>query len=368
MVLQEERYRALATFVSCCVPFCIEILVGGVMHSPMPWQCMVIAWLYTSLAFKATVAKRYFPVEFTAYGACCHASLYVLTAYTWLSFFNQLYTSTISCMLPSTEYVGGGMLIECQRGGLVRDCEKSINFLNKITVAQARCPTQMLGYSLGNTYMVLVYLFRFIPCGIFSMWNLYTWNENRFDSTEYMSPSEVKVTSRDMPKLKPLMFSVCIVILCCILEITGSHIHPLSSFEVVLPYVFGLSLYYALATKRMNETSKDFIFITKNMVFITGIVYTVADFVMNSTGILYRCIGNDAIENELKHTCKDVGDASAISKCYNMISRLDDTYFHREACPALNTSTFVMYTSNIVKVIVLAIAVPCMYAAKNKRG
>ena len=211
------------------------------MHSPMPWQCMVIAWLYVSLAFKATVAKRYFPVEFTAFGACCQASLYVLTAYTWLSFFSKLYTSTISCMLPSTESVASDMLFECQKGGLVRECEKNINFLNKITITQARCPIQVLGYFLGNTYMALVYLFRVIPCGVFSLWNLYTWNKSRFDTTEYMSPSEVKTSSRDMPEMKPMIFSICIVILCCILEIAVSHIHPLTSFEVVLPYIFGLS-------------------------------------------------------------------------------------------------------------------------------
>ena len=368
MFLQEERYRALATFVSCCVPFCIEILVGDVMHSPMSWHCMVIAWLYVSLAFKATVAKRHFPVEFTAFGACCQASLYVLTAYTWLSFFSKLYVSTISCMLPSTESVASEMLVECQKGGLVRDCEKNINFLNKITISQARCPIQVLGHFLGNTYMVLVYLFRVVPCGIFSMWNLYTWKKDRFDTTAAISPSEVKISSRHMPELKSMIFVICIVILCCILEIAVSHVHPLTSFEVVLPYVFGLSLYYTLTTKRMSETSKDFIFIAKKMVFITGIVYTLVDFVMNSTGILYRCIGNNAIENQLKHTCKDVADSSSISKCYNMISKLDETYFYREDCPGLNASTFVMYTSNIVKVAVLAIGVPCMYAAKNKMG
>lgn len=361
--LQEERYRALFVLVSCCIPMCIEILVGGVLHTPMSWHCIVIASLYTVLAFKATAARCHKDNSFIVYSSTCHSSLCILTVYAWLSLFTHIYNSTIACMMPDTETSMDDMLQACQKGGLVRDCTKNIHFLNKITSLRSFCPQDILGHHLGTTYIISVYIFRIIICGIYGMWNLYTWNTARFETCR--DAASIRITSKRLPPFKRTLFFVCATMVCCLIEASVLHIQSLSSFEVVLPHVFGFCLYHTLKTKRMADSSKDCLYVIKKTVLVTGMVYATLDFIMNSTGLIFRCFGNDMIEKHLKDTCKDVGNPSSVNECYSMIENLDNTYFTREFCPSNDLSTAVLYIVNIVKVLLLTIGTAFLYATKK---
>ena len=317
------------------------------------------------MAFKATAAKRKLPKEYMAYATCSKCCLVALVFYSWLSFFSKLQAG-VSCLVANYDNAADDMLVECQKGGLVKSCRESIDYLNRINSLQSKCPSSILGPVVGPLYLALVYIFRLIPSGIIGMFNLFTWTDKRFDSKEH-SP-EVADDHDDpvhqmSPKATHVLCLLCWIGFCCIVEAAVSNPRSLSSFDVVTTYVFAFSLLHMLKTNNFDDQLKRFILVVQKALFLTGTFHCIVDFVHRSIGIIFDCLGNQVIQEELRKTCKYASDRDTINECLQKIADLDfSSYFDRQDCPRNDMATFVLYSVNVLKVLALTGGTACVYA------
>lgn len=223
---------------SCAIPLVIEVLVGGEVLTPVPWNVIGLIVMHVMVESRET--------------------LVLVVVYSLIAFLMYLQPA-VACILPAS---ARDWLESCEKGGLVEECKRQVDTFNRLKKSQELCPHAVLGDSLGTAYTLLAFLFRFVPCCLVSGFRL--WQEE----------------AKHGPTLPKKWFVLsCAVVMCCVLEISIVNVKRLSSLEVILPFVFA---YLSYSSKHLVKRA-----------FNLGIFYTGADFLMNSWATVNKCSGND---------------------------------------------------------------------------
>ena len=286
---------------SCCVPLIVEVLVGGEVETPIPWNVVVLAT--ACMLFRKEEALK-------------HAGLVVLITYSWMRFFMHLQPG-VACMIPSD---AEDWLEACRRGGLVRHCTASIETLNRLKRQQDNCPGTVFGSTLGPVYNVLAYVFRVLPCCVVAP--LYLWRRKRREEKHDLHHS---------------LFALSVAVATCsIMEIAVVNVRRLSSLEVVLPFLFALQVDRLFLKKRLLEL---------------GMFYAIADFFMRGTSTVYKCVGTGISQKELLELCRSENQRD----CLRGINRLGS--LEEEDCPRVDFASVLMCFSAVLKVALLTVGV-----------
>ena len=297
IIKSESMKFAWFLMASSAVPLVVEVLVGGEVETPIPWRVLMLIAVHLM-------------------SSGCRPTLVLVVLYSWMSFLVHLQPG-VSCLLPSSAQE---WLEPCEKGGLVQECRKNIETLNRLKRHQENCPHAVLGHGLGTAYLFLVYTFRFVPCCILSAFKLFR---------------DKALRSSDGPMSARMFVLSSTVVVCCILEMTLVNVRRLSTLEVILPFVFAFQQPHGH---------------TRNKALNLGIFYTMADFFMNSLAAIFKCAGSsvDPIDCE-----------NGIGACLQGINDLP--FLKPEDCPSVDFQSFVLYLASIVKVCLLTAGIVFTY-------
>lgn len=335
-------------FLCVCLPLSIEISSGIQIHSIISWEIIIPTFAYMLLAFTATQYHK--ENSFHVYNDCCRLVLTIIVFHSWLSVIYNMKSAIINCVLETN--INEGVLTECKKYGLIRNCVKGISHINRINSARTKCPTSLLGSTLGGFYMLLIILFRFIPTGIYGLWNLYTWSSERFIACK----SEVNNEKFVSPSNKTLNVCTIILLPCVIAEVSVSNIKPLSSINCIHFFIVIILLQNMI--HNVNLEIKAILTILQRICFYTGLVFIFVDLCQRSMEIIMTCFSGNDIDNYLKDMCTQSYGTRGIEQCYMALSDVDPSFFLRDGCP---TSFFqdihstILYSANIFKVVAFSV-------------
>lgn len=329
----------------------IELCSGARLAALVSWEIIVFCFAYMFLAFSATNRERTkskFPQEL------CRASLIVLVFYSWLSFLANIYSSLAVCMMDTqtnSEYMR-----ECQSFGFQDACLKAVTHVNRISSAMNRCPSLVLGNSLGAMYTFLVVFARFLMTSLYGTWNLYTWDSSRFVAGGWPSSPVIILN------IKILMTVSLVVLVASMVEISIVDIKPLSSpFSILF-----LVAIVALGTNR--PFTRLHLDLQKTLLYST-IFFSLLDTSHRMMDIVMTCFNSSDIEKYIASHCKNSFDQNGPQNCYSSLNQLDPTYFMREGCPSsifAETRVVILYSANMIKVVTLCIGLIMSFALGKK--
>ena len=298
-----SKHFEVLLLASASVPLVIELLVGGEVETPIPWNVVVL------IAVHACMRKD---------EALKHATLVTVVVYSWMTFFMHL-PKGIACFIPSS---AEEWLEPCRKSGLVQNCMQSIETLNRLKKRQESCPTAVLGSSLGVTYQIMVYVFRVIPCCLIAPLKLWKNSLSTSTSSTPLADNAYALSAG--------------IAVCTIIEIATVNVRRLSSLEVVLPFVLAMQLSSGPLKKSIL-----------NM----GMFYALADFFMRATSTIHRCTGSETTQKQLVRLC-ETGEQQDCLEGINSLSSLD-----AEDCPRSDFSTIVMCLASVLKVSLLTVGI-----------
>ena len=351
MFFRFEKSRALLTFLCVCLPLSIEISSGIRMQSIISWEIIIPTFAYMLLAFQAT--RCFDKHNFQIYVELCRLTLTIIVFHSWLSIIYNMKTAIVNCVLETS--LNDNYLIECKKYGLVKNCIEGISHINRMNSARTKCPTSILGSTLGGWYMLLVILFRFIPTGIYGLWNLYTWNPERFARSGSCGTTEEK-EKHVVPSGKIL--SICTVILlpCLLGEISVSNIKPLSSINCI--HFFVAIIIIQNSVHGCSADIKSALLYVQRLCFYSGVIFLFVDLCQRSMEIIMTCFTGNKVDEYLKDTCTHSYGVRGIEQCYMALSDVDPYYFLKDGCPTSffrDIQTAILYCSNIAKVVVFSV-------------
>ena len=347
MFFRLEQSRALLTFLCVCLPLSIEISSGIQIQSIISWEIIIPTFAYMLLAFQTT--KCFQEKNFQIYKECCRLLLVVIVFHSWLSLIYNMQNAIINCVFETN--INEKYLAECKKYGLITNCIKGISHINRINSARTKCPTSILGSGLGGWYMLLIIIFRFIPTGIYGLWNLYTWKTERFIN----SVKEHKETNY-IPSNKILNICTVILLPCVIAEVSVSNIKPLSSINCI--HFFIAIIIIQNATHNYSKEIKSALYFIQRLCFYTGLIFLFVDLCQRSMEIIMTCFSGNDIDEYLKDICTQSYGKRGLEQCYLALSDVDPYYFLRDGCPTSffqDVHSTILYCANILKVVVFSI-------------
>ena len=351
MFFRLERSRALFTFLCVCLPLSIEITTGIKLQSIIGWEIIIPTYTYMLLAHQATRTSN--EIHFRIYTETCRIMLVVVVFYSWLSATYNMKSAIIDCVLPLSGI--GNYLIECKRYGLGKNCIDGISHINRMNSARTRCPVAILGPTLGGWYMLVVIIFRFIPTGIYGLWNLYTWNSKRFMKGDNLD-TNVQKNIAIVPSNRILNICTLILLPCVLGEVSVSHIKPLSSINCIHYFIVIILIQNTIQSCSV-EIRSPLVYIQK-LCFYTGMIFLFLDLCNRSMEIIMTCYTGDKTEKHLKDMCAHLHGVGGMERCYMALSDVDPTHFLRDGCPSSffhDIQSSILYCSNIIKVIVMSV-------------
>lgn len=359
-MFKREQSRALLMFVLSCLPILCEL--HAEMKTVVSWKISIIILFYMLFAFKAGsphTGKESFPI----YMQCCKACLCCVVAYAWMSLIFSIDETLVTCLILQAKGKQDNHFADCQRYGLHTKCLESISFLNKMNAAVSRCPSSLLGSSLGTFYLLSTVLCRFIPAAIYGLWNLYTWTELRFRSKSSHSHTEEAASSllkpRTYPSNKGLLLCSIVLLSCILVEAGIPRIKQLSSFHVILPFIGILCLQSLLHKYRHRDSTKIILIDLQRICIYVCIFFSSMDFVINCMMLMSQCLGARLDIDKIRNDCINTHGPRGVEDCYKSIGQIDvSSNSYPNYCPLLGKpETTILYTANVLQVITLSIGI-----------
>ena len=347
--------------VLSCMPLLCEMHAD--MKTTVRWEVCVIILLYTLFAFKAGSQSRG-SESFLIYVQCCKASLCCVVAYAWMSFIFNIDSTLVTCLLMQAKGTQDNKFIDCQRHGLHMKCLDSLSFLKKMNAAVTRCPSSLLGSSLGSFYLLSTLVCRFIPAAVYGLWNLYTWSESRFKSK-----ANVPLPGRTKPASSKGLLLCCLILLCCVhVEAAISNVIQLSTFTVILPFVVVLCFQTVLQKQRFRETAKMILLDIQRICVYVCVFYVCLDFVMNCTTLMTQCLVGKIESDDVRNNCINAQGPRGMEHCFASLGRIDATsYGYQDSCPSFGKpETTVLYAANVLQVVTLTVGIGLCYVIEIK--
>ena len=351
-----ERNRSLVMLACTLVPLCFELVAGSDMVSAVEWNVILFVFLYAAFSFHATTCRRGSVAKLEVSEWCAKVSLFLAVAYCWLSFLRGMQNSMVKCLLADVEKQAQEFEELCRQGGLSRGCLRAVESLNELNKIATNCPQVKLGPFIGKIYTVAVLCFRGIAVGIVGMWNLYSWDSERFQ-TKGSTRGESHERSR-APSTKHMCGLLLCLFPCVIVEVAVPHIMPLSTLGVTVVQLAVFGLQYAVKSSSREEETKSVLIGVQKVVVCTAIFYTLLDFVVQCLTVIYSCAGREVEEDSVVNTCAGARTRSELESCYSVLQEVQPSFYVSEMCPQTKGETIpsvLLYVANVVKVVVMTI-------------
>ena len=366
-MFRSERNRALFMLVCSFAPLCFELVAGGDMVSLIEWNIGLSIFLYTCFVFQASSCKDHTSSRFHLYVECAKLCLLLSVVHCWLDFFHNMQQGLVTCVLMDAKAMTAN-LNECQENGLVSGCVHALQFLNTFNRAVSKCPQVVLGNFVGKLYIAIVLCFRFINVGLLGVWNLYSWNLDRFISKSNESIKKDSSSCTRTPSTKYMCGMLLLLLPCLVVEAAIPHVIPLSNINVMVIQMAVFGLQYIIKMNVHDKTVKNTLLNIQKVVVITAIFYTVTDFVMQCIKIIFSCIANDLMKEDIMKTCSNAHSRQEIEQCYSMLEYVNPSFYTSETCPHASGQTApvaTLYIANAIKLIVLSVGNTIVFFSKK---
>jgi hypothetical protein len=348
----QERNRALVMLVCAFLPLCFELVAGRDMISPVEWKVILFVFLYTAFVFQAVSCSNKDTTKFRVFEQCAKVSLLAAVAYCWLTFLHGMQQSIVTCLLLDTQSLRGEEIKECREGGLATGCIQALKTLNSFDRISTNCPQALLGSFIGKIYMVAVICFRCIAIGIVGLWNLYSWDDNRFKSSgQWERPQEENSKASSTKHMCGLL--VCLLP-CIVVEVAVPQLIPLSSLEVVVAQIVVFGLQYVIKVGARDNHARSILITMQKVTVCSVIFYTLMDFTVQCIRIIFSCVRGGVADEKLMEVCTGAKSRSDIETCYALLDDLQPSFYSLEKCPRAETIPAVLlYLANALKVLIL---------------
>ena len=372
MTLKNERHKALAMLVLSSMPLLLEM--HGDILTFVDWHIIIPLLIYTVFMFKST--KSYSRTNNSATHAifvCCAKSALCSTVfYAWMSLFFNLHRVLVKCLMVQSEGSPDLQLTSCQHNGIVTECLESLSFVNHIQLMSEKCPSSILGPSLGIVYISMIVFLRFIPTGIYGLWKLYVWDPKQFEQEGqdmgYYSGkcSNVPVHS---PNAKILLGCTVVLLPCMMLGAALQDVMQLSHFTTAIPFLIIITIQYNMQKREYNNDTNIGLEQLMQTCMYVSIVYSISDFVINGLAIIKLCLGPETQSEETIHQCNGLEWSSSIDQCYKELSSMDTAFYSSTRCPKMgDTTTTIIYITNTLQMLVLTIGVFLAFMRQKSTG
>jgi len=366
MTKQGERNKALAILLLSTLPLILEM--HGDVNTFVDWRVIIPIILYVIFTFKVTQnhQTRGGP-SFEVFMCCSKMSLCVTVFYSWMSLFFNFEKTLVTCLFVQSQGSPNIKLSPCIRYGLVTECVESLSLVNRMNTMSNKCPSSILGPSLGLIYFFSIIVLRFVPTAIYGLWKLYIWDPKDFvDDVEEEQTVEQNNNNVNTPCPKCLLVCTSVLLPCLMVSAALQDVMHLSNFCTALPFLAILVMHYSVRRSSFSDTGRHLLAELMRVGLHLSIAYSILDFVINGLAIITVCIGGEVQEGEILERCGDTQGPISIEQCYGYLSEMDPTFFSRDLCPhwTLPTTT-ILYIANCIQVVILTFGVLFAFVRKN---
>ena len=356
MALSNEKHKALAMLVLSSMPLLLEM--HGDISTFVDWHIIIPIVLYTMFVFKLSQNDPSNDDTTHAIFVCCAKSTLCTTVFfAWMSLFFNLHIVLVKCLMVQSEGSPDLHLTQCRHNGIVTECLETLSLVNRIHLMSEKCPSSVLGPSLGTVYLFMIVLLRFIPTGIYGLWKLYVWDPRQFEQkNEYIS--EIHTAQYFTPNTKILLGCTIALLPCIMTSAALQDTIQLIHFTTAIPFLTIIIIHYNL---RKSDHSKDantaLHQLMRTCVYVS-IIYSITDFVINGLTIIKQCLGPEIQREETIQQCNGFEWSSGIERCYEKLSDIDATFFPDSRCPKMGDPiTISLYIANTLQLCLLTIGV-----------
>lgn len=373
MLGTKKEKESFLMFIFCCIPLTIELVHNVGMLTVIDWHIICLAYLYWQLCYQ----RRKGACQMIGDGILnelCHIALTILVTHAWISFLSSIRSVIVACILEditTSNHNYSHLLSQSCKTGVTPSCLKVLNQINKHSTSSKICPSSVVGSRLGYVYFFFVIVFRFIPCALYGLWILYSWNnidnrineEDRSKRTDNEMYEMHKSSSYKQLKLNQKYLFVCLGIICsCVLiEIAlQGNVHSLSNPSVILPYMALVYVQYCFISKRYRESTLQILILLQNLAMQMSIIYSLLDFFIQVMYVTSVCIPDVISVSEITDICSHaVHQSKQEEKCHELIEKHIVKPMPSDMCPSFfnekQSIVSVLYTANVIKVIVLSL-------------
>lgn len=249
-------------------------------------------------------------------------------------------------------------LTPCRHNGIVTECLESMSLVNRIHLMSEKCPTSILGPSLGTVYLFMIVLLRFITTGIYGLWKLYVWNPKQFEHGNECHAEKHNMVSAFAPNAKILLGCTVVLLPCIMMSAALQDVLQLSHFTTAIPFLTIIVIHYNLHKRLYNNESIIVLYQLMKMCMYVSVIYSISDFIINGLAIIKLCMGPEMQSEEIIQQCNGFSWSSSVEQCYEKLTGVDATFFSGNRCPKWGDPTTTMvYISSVIQLLVLTLGV-----------
>jgi hypothetical protein len=367
----KKEKESFLIFIFCCLPLTIELVHNVGMLTIIDWHIICLAYIYWQLCYHRRKGISQI-IGDGILNELCHIALTTLVTHAWISFLSSIRSVIVACLLEditTSNHNYSHLLSQSCKTGVTPSCLNVLNQINKHSTSNRICPSSIVGSRLGYVYFFFVIIFRFIPCAIYGLWILYSWN-----NTDNKRNDGLKCTDDEMHEkhisssFKQLKFNqtylfVCVGIICScvVIEIAlQGNVHSLSSPNVIMPYIALVYIQYCFISKRYRESTLQILIILQKLAMQMSIIYSLLDFFIQVMYVTSVCIPDVISVSEITDICsRAVHESKQEEKCHELIQKHIVKPMSSDMCPSFfnekQSIISVLYTANVIKVFVLSL-------------